>query len=200
MTALDAIDQAAGLLGMQEWTEASFTALRVGARTRAILATNDGISHRFDDRSPRVVVKLFKGANNTEGAKQYQHYHKLWFRQIPVLGENAYVQQSIDAGYVDGIGTYAILQYVEGGELKPKLEAADLSKREAGAILRDILEKIWVPLWDAGLRFKDCHPGNLVYMPGGQTVLIDTEQMRKDAEELLHSPYQWRQRDAHEKA
>ena len=192
--------QAAQLLGMNTWSDDSFIALRLGARTRAILATKEGVLHRFEMDTPQVMVKFYKGVNDTEGARQYQYYHKRWFHRIPVLAGNPYVQKSIDGGYIDRVGSYAILEYVKGIELAPRLESGGLSRLEAGIIINDVLQHILVPLWDAGLRFKDCHPGNLVYRPDGRTVLIDTEQMRKDADELLHMPQQWEQRNKHEKS
>ena len=192
--------QVSKLLGIKADNDNDFIRFRNGARTRAVLATRDGVHHRFRDKQPQVVVKLYKGKGNTEGSKQYQLYHQDWFHQIAALAKNHHIQQSVSGGVMEDVGPYAILQYVDGEELAVRLDQKGLSLEVAGAILYDILGNIWIPLWSVGLRFKDCHAGNFVAAPDGRITMIDTEQMRKDAEELLYRPNDWTQRDKHQES
>ena len=192
--------QAAQLLGIVSNDESPFIRYRNGARTRAVLATQPGITHRFSDQHPQVVAKLYKGKGDTAGSRAYQQYHSASFHSIDTLVNSAHIQQSLTAGVIEGIGPYAVLQFVEGGELAEILERRDLDAAQASRIVQDILVEIWIPLWHAGLRFKDCHPGNYVLTPGCRVVMIDTEQMRKDAEELLNEPDNWMQRNKHQEA
>lgn len=186
------------LLGIDEDAHRDYEEFRTGARTRAVVATPPAVAHRFSARSGRVIVKLYKGDGTSEGSKQYQDYHQNWFGRIEALTGNRHVQQSLEGGVNRMLGPYAVLEFIEGEELAIALEAAELTKAGAGQILRDILLETWIPLWAAGLRFKDCHPGNFVLTPAGRTVMIDTEQMRKDTDELLHRPQTWQQREQHQ--
>lgn len=196
-TQAQVIDEVARLLGLREPTVASFIHFRTGARTRAVLATAPGVAHRFADRAPQVVVKLYKGAGTSSGSIEYQAYHQDWFHAVDALMPNAHVQKSLEGGLMSGVGPYAVLEFVPGTELADILAAGQLGRAAARRIVTDVLRAIWIPLWQGGLRFKDCHPGNFVYRPDGATVMIDTEQMRKDADELLHRPRSWTQRDKH---
>lgn len=91
---------------------------------------------------------------------------------------------------------YAVLTYVPGDELKDLLEVGITPERGA-AILEEIFCAILVPVWQAGLRFKDFHPGNFIVQQDGTVVMIDTEQIRKDAKEMLATPNDWTQRNRH---
>lgn len=193
-------DQTRKLLGIPDSNQDPFVRFRTGARTRAVLATRDGVVHRFQDRQARVVAKLYKGNGNTPGSLGYQHYHNRWFYRIAALTGNGHVQQSVSGGLLEGVGPYAVLQFIPGSELADVLERGGLSTAQVGRVLGDILIKIWIPLWTAGLRFKDCHLGNFVVTPDGDTVMIDTEQMRKDANELLNQPTDWTKRDKHQES
>ena len=193
-------DEARRLLQIPSSVKQPFEAFRTGARTRAVLATQPGVSHRLADLQDRVLVKLYKGPGSTSGSKQYQDYHQRWFHRLPALLTNEHVQQSLEAGVKPGAGPYALLQYVEGEELAVLLDQAQIARNQARQIIQDILSEIWIPLWAEGLRFKDCHPGNFMVRPDGRVVMIDTEQMRKDLDELLHSPNDWTQRDKHERS
>lgn len=186
------------LLDIPNDGQTTFVEFRTGARTRAVLATAAGIPNRFATQSNRVVVKVYKGDGSSSGSRQYQDYHQRWFPAIEALTANRHVQQSLESGVFSGVGPYAVLGFIDGEELADRLARADLHRSDATRILREILLEIWIPLWHAGLRFKDCHPGNFVLTPTGETVMIDTEQMRKDADELLHRPQDWEQRILHE--
>jgi hypothetical protein len=198
MASVDAIGDAARLLSVVPPDLGNFVPFRTGARTRAVLATAPRVVHRFADEAPQVVAKLYKGEGTSSGAIAYQDYHRDWFHKLQALTSNPYVQRSLEGGRMPGVGPYAVLEFVPGIELSEVLDTATLDAASARSIVTDVLREIWIPLWDAGLRFKDCHPGNFVYRPDGATVMIDTEQMRKDADELLHRPQSWTQRDRHE--
>jgi hypothetical protein len=186
------------ILGIQDDGNIILQEFRTGVRTRAVVATGQGVHHRYYDTFEQVVVKLYKGKGDTAGSREYQVYHATDFHQITALSETALIQKSIAGGVFNGVGPYAVVEFIEGEELAERLQRADLNAQQALLILEDILGEIWIPLWHAGLRFKDCHPGNFVLTPAGKTVMIDTEQMRKDASELLHRPGEWSQRDRHE--
>ena len=193
-------DEGKEILQISANEKTPFEVFRTGARTRAVLATRPGISHRLAQRQDRVLVKLYKGNGATTGSRQYQDYHQRDFHLFESLTSNSHVQQSLEAGVKPGVGPYALLEFVEGEELAVLLGRARISQNQARQIIRDILLEIWVPLWAEGLRFKDCHPGNFVVQPNGRVVMIDTEQMRKDLDERLHRPDDWSQRDKHEKS
>lgn len=193
-----ALHQASRILGLDEDPPVGFIQHRNGARTRAVLATPADTVHRFSAAAGRVLIKFYKGDGTSRGSREYQMYHQDHFRCIEALTGNVLVQQSLEGGVFPGVGPYALLSYLEGEELAPVLERHRLSPEQAGTILRDISLGLWLPLWSAGLRFKDCHPGNFVLTPAGRTAMIDTEQMRKDARELLLAPETWSQRDLHE--
>lgn len=180
--------------------QAPFEVFRTGARTRAVLATRPGISHRLAHRQERALVKLYKGDGSSAGSRQYQHYHQRDFHRFEPLTSNSHVQQSLEGGVHPGVGPYAVLQFVEGQELAVLLGESTITNSSARRIVEDILHEIWIPLWAEGLRFKDCHPGNFVVRTDGRVVMIDTEQMRKDLDERLHRPDDWTQRDKHERA
>jgi len=190
--------QARILLDITEANVEDLIEFRNGARTWAVLATPKSVNHRFRSSYSQVVLKFYKGDGSSPGSQQYQSYHQNWFHRVDVLTENHHVQQSLVGGVRKGVGPYAVLQFIEGVELAEQLRGSSLAKKSAGRMLQDILLKIWIPLWAGGLRFKDCHPGNFVVTLEGRTVMIDTEQMRKDAYELLHYPSKWSQRDKHQ--
>ena len=198
--AISFVDEARRLLRISSGVAQPFEAFRTGARTRAVLATQPGVAHRLANRQDRVLVKLYKGPGISVGSKQYQDYHQRWFHQFLGLTANDHVQQSLEAGVNPGVGPYALLAFVEGEELAVLLERTRISRKQAGQIIRGILLEIWIPLWAAGLRFKDCHPGNFVVRLDGRVVMIDTEQMRKDLDERLQRPNDWTQRDKHERS
>gem|GEM_PF-3545069 len=186
------------ILDIQNDEDVILQEFRTGCRTRAVVATGQGVRHRYSSTFEQVVVKLYKGNGATAGSREYQVYHATHFHQIPALNNTALIQKSIAGGVFNGVGPYSVVEFIEGVELADRLKVADLSTRQARHILQDILGEIWIPLWHAGLRFKDCHPGNFVLTSAGKTVMIDTEQMRKDANELLHRQGDWSQRDRHE--
>jgi len=194
------IKQARIILDIPEETDQDLIEFRNGARTWAVLATPENMNHRFRRSYSQVVLKFYKGDGSSPGSQQYQAYHRNWFHRLEALTGNCHVQQSIAGGVRKGVGPYAVLQFIEGEELADQLNRSDLTEGVAGRMLRDILLKLWIPLWSGGLRFKDCHPGNFVVTPKDRTVMIDTEQMRKDAHELLHYPGAWSQRDKHQES
>lgn len=174
--------------------------LRRGARTMGLFATPPGLKHGFGGH-PQVLVKLYRGDGSTPGNKAYRTYHGLHFRNLTALTGNPRIQQSLASGIDRGSGAphpYAILEYVPGTELAKVIEAGRLTVPKAIRILSDILLEVWIPLWSAGLRFKDCHAGNFIVGDKGGIFMIDTEQLRKDVAEFLHDPACWTQRDRHE--
>lgn len=189
--------QAKCLLGIADATAATFIRFRTGARTRAVLALVDSSNHRFKEKYSQVSVKFYKGDGTTVGSKEYQHYHQSQFTQVAAL-RHTNIQQSLAGGVAAGVGPYSVMQYVPGDELAPLLDQRNFNTREAESMISQILLEIWIPLWSAGLRFKDCHAGNFVLTPERKVVMIDTEQMRKDVDELLKQPSIWTQRDKHE--
>lgn len=195
---MEAITQIARLLGIANDNPSDWLVFRTGARTRAVVATAKDLAHRYSGASNGVVVKIYKGSGQSDGSLEYQTYHRSWFQQVDALTRNQHVQKSLEGGVSGGVGPFAVVEFIEGEELADRLQARDLTRTTIRQILEDILGNIWIPLWHAGLRFKDCHPGNFVLNPEGRVVMIDTEQMRKDVDELLHRPDDWTQRDKHE--
>lgn len=191
-------EQAAKLLAIKDLKTSAFTNFRAGARTRAVIATHDGVAHRFREDHESVVVKLYKGPGTSSGSLGYQHYHNRDFHNINALMGNNHLQKSIAGGVMEGVGPYAVVQHIKGEELAVRLKRATITKKEATRILRDIIELIWIPLWHEGLRFKDSHPGNFVLTADTRVVMIDTEQMRKGTRELLQTPTDWSQRNKHQ--
>jgi len=174
-----------------EWA----VSLGYGMRTLALITPKAGVTHRFAADHERVVVKLFRGP-----AKDFIRFHSHDFSNLYILNQNSVVQQSVGAGVSRSGASYAILQYVEGVPLRSLLAPPNsLNLFQAHAILMDLIAKIWIPTWDAGLRFKDCHVGNFIScdtLP--RLVMIDAEQMRKSVTELLTTPACWAQRTKHE--
>lgn len=191
-------DEVALVLGVNRSCAKEFHGFRTGVRTRAVIATHADVRHRFSAAFSRVVVKLYKGEGGTAGSLAYQNYHASAFHQVNALTANHLLQHSITGGRLEGVGPYSVLEFIDGKELSELLQSTELTCETARQIIEDILGEIWIPLWYAGLRFKDCHPGNFVLTPAGRAVMIDTEQMRKDVDELLHRPAEWSQRDKHE--
>lgn len=190
--------EAGRVLGLESLDNDWVIPLRSGARTRCVAATAPGTPHRFQSVHSEVVVKLYKGDGSSTGSQEYQDYHQNHFRLIPALTDNAFIQQSLEGGVMPDVGPYAVAQYIPGEELAVVLDNQVITQATAGAILYDILLEIWIPLWHASLRFKDCHPGNFILTPSGRTRMIDTEQMRKDVKEHLSDNDNWSQRDRHE--
>lgn len=58
MVPVNAIDDAASLLGTGIPDPNGFITFRTGARTRAVLATAPGVVHCFASEAPQVVAKL----------------------------------------------------------------------------------------------------------------------------------------------
>lgn len=199
MTDLRAI--AANILGISSGDADQLIELRHGARTRMLFATPPGLRHNFSGQATRVVVKLYKGDWSTAGGKEYLAYHADHFHRVPALHQSPSFQKSLTAGIhrvSGGFFPYALLEYIAGDELADIIKEGGMNPGRAAAIMKQILFNIWIPLWDGGLRFKDCHPGNFIIGSDDRTYMIDTEQMRKDAAELLATPNEWRKRQAHE--
>ena len=193
-------DIAAEILGLEPSRADSLIELRRGARTIGLFATPPGVGHAFGE-GRQVLVKIYKGDGSTSGNEQYRTYHGGHFQKVPALMGNPYIQKSLAAGIYRRGGSvhpYAVLEYIPGTELADLIEAAKMDFPTVCRIIEKILFEIWIPIWDAGLRFKDCHPGNFILGADGHVYMIDTEQIRKDAAELLLTPAIWKQRDRHE--
>lgn len=193
-------DIAAEILGVEPSRADSLIELRRGARTIGLYATPSSVGHAFgEDR--QVMVKIYKGDGSTSGNEQYRTYHGSHFQKVPALMGNPYIQKSLAAGiYRRGgfVHPYAVLEYIPGTALADLIEETKLDLPAVCRIIEEILLEIWIPVWGAGLRFKDCHPGNFILGANGHVYMIDTEQIRKDAAELLLTPSIWKQRDRHE--
>jgi hypothetical protein len=46
------------------------------------------------------------------------------------------------------------------------------TEQEVKSLLEDLFCRIWIPLWAAGLRFKDCHPANFIVSESVQLVML----------------------------
>ena len=193
-------DSATEILGVEPCRADSLVELRRGARTIGLFATPPGVGHAFGgDR--QVLVKIYKGDGSTSGNEQYRTYHGSHFQKVPALMGNPYIQRSLTAGIYRRGGSvhpYAVLGYIPGTELADLIEAAKMDFPTVCRVIEKILLEIWIPIWGAGLRFKDCHPGNFILGADGHVYMIDTEQIRKDAAELLLTPATRKQRDRHE--
>ena len=190
--------QVARILNIDTIDDNTFVRYAAGMHSRAVMATGKDVPHRLFEKHGRVVVKLYPGAGTRAGSLRFQNYHESDFHGIQALTANDRLQQSIEGGVFVDVGPYSIVQHIEGESLVERLELTDLSKQAAARILREIIELIWIPLWDSGLRFKDCHPGNFVLTPDMRVVMIDSEQMRIGASELLSTPTCWTKRNRHE--
>lgn len=193
-------DIATEILGVDPTQADCLIELRRGARTIGLFATPPGVGHAFGG-GRQVLVKIYKGDGSTSGNEQYRTYHGSHFQKVPALMGNPYIQKSLAAGIYRRGGSvhpYAGLEYIPGTELADLIEAAKMDFLDACRIIEKILLEIWIPIWGAGLRFKDCHPGNFILGADGHVYMIDTEQIRKDAAELLLTPTIWKQRDRHE--
>ncbi|MEE4382805.1 MAG: hypothetical protein V2J02_12470 [Pseudomonadales bacterium] len=175
---------AAALLGVPVEDAGRLQPLRQGLRSRALFVTPEGLEHRFRARSHRVVVKLYKGDGRSEGSLGYQRFHGHDFARVPELAGHPRIQKSLEGGRDPVAGPYAVLGYIAGEELGVHLEAG-VPQRFLRRALHAVLVDLWIPLWDAGLRFKDCHPGNFIVGTDGELHLIDAEQMRKSVAEHL---------------
>jgi hypothetical protein len=175
-------------------------AVGYGARSIALIQPAPSVPTRFSNTyGNQVLVKLFNGRGKPGRAADFLSYHGQSFSQIDALGANRHLQQSLEAGSTAQNTHYAILSCLEGTLFRDYLSASH-GEREVKSLLKDLFLRIWIPLWAAGLRFKDCHPGNFMTTESMQLVMIDTEQMRKDAFELLTEPNTWTQRDRHGKS
>ena len=193
-------DIAAEILGVDSSLADSLVELRRGARTIGLFATPPGVGHAFGE-GRQVLVKIYKGDGSTSGNEQYRTCHGSHFQKVPSLMGNPYIQKSLAAGIYRRGGSvhpYAVLEYIPGTELADLIEEGKMDFSDACRIIEKILLEIWIPIWGAGLRFKDCHPGNFILGADGHVYMIDTEQIRKDAAELLLTPTIWKQRDRHE--
>mgnify|MGYP000309568582 CR=1 FL=1 len=191
-------EDASGVLGQGGLGEVDWRVLGAGMRTRAVLTPAEHVTHRFGTGSS-VVVKLYKGRGNPKAGAAFRVFHGETFGRLPGSVRALPLQRSIEAGMHAGMVPYAVLGFVRGRLLREILEGdGPLALDEARQLLTDLLLEIWVPLWAHGLRFKDCHPGNFVVRPDGRLTMIDVEQMRKGAVELLETPERWDARDKHE--
>lgn len=193
-------DIATEILGVDTTQTDRLVELRRGARTIGLFATRPGVGHAFG-LGRQVLVKIYKGDGSTSGNDQYRTYHGSHFQKVPALMGNPYIQKSLAAGIYRRGGSvhpYAVLEYIPGTELADLIEEGKMEFPTVCRIIEKILLEIWIPIWGAGLRFKDCHPGNFILGADGHVYMIDTEQIRKDAAELLLTPTIWKQRDRHE--
>ena len=162
-----------------------------GARTRGLYRPRPGVKHRFGERS--VLVKLYRGST----ALPYRRFHGELFSRLPAGVQAARLQRSIEAGLHQMRAPYAVLEYIPGQTLRERLRAP-WTVADARKALKSLFFDIWLPVWAAQLRFKDCHLGNFIVAEDGRLVMIDVEQVRKSAAELLETPQRWSQRDRHE--
>ena len=171
-----------------------------GMRTRAVLVTGKGVAHRLG--SQRVVIKLYKGRGNPSGGAPFIAFHGTHFQLLADILNGLPVQRSLESGrWRIGHVPYALLEYVEGDLLRNMLNAPEkLPWSTISGLIRSLLQGIWIPVWSRGLRFKDCHPGNFLRTGETQLTMIDTDQLRKDAAELLESPQDWTERNKHERS
>lgn len=193
-------DIATEILGIDPSRADSLIELRRGARTIGLFATPTDVGHAFGE-GRQVLVKIYKGDGSSSGNEQYRTYHGSHFQRVPALMGNPYIQKSLASGiYRRGgaVHPYAVLEYIPGTELADLIGEAKMDFPTVSRIIEKILLEIWIPIWGAGLRFKDCHPGNFILGANGHVYMIDTEQIRKDAAELLLTPCNWKQRDRHE--
>ena len=153
------------------------------------------VQHRFLSGNRQVVLKLFQGP-----ARELVDFHHTDSRPPVDVLRRPEFQQSIDAGVLPNGSGFAILEYFEGQTLKSWLASSTrCDTAELVNVMRLLFKSIWIPLWTSGLRFKDCHSGNFIVKPSlPKLVMIDCEQMRKSAAELLSGKGDWIQRDAHE--
>ncbi len=165
-------------------------------------------THKFSEKFPRATCKFYKGDGSTKGFQEgYMPFHKRGFPRIPAL-KNKLIQQSLECGvFANGATSrpYSVFQFIEGemlravvGNKDAPIDAPTISEDLAKSILRDMFCEVWIPLWNAGVRFRDGHTGNWVLGDDKRAYMIDTEQMRKDAAELLDKPTSWKQRERHE--
>jgi hypothetical protein len=188
------------ILGIDPSQADGLIELRRGARTIGLFATPPDVGHGFGG-GRQVLVKIYKGDGGTSGNEQYRTYHGSHFQRVPALIENPYIQKSLAAGIYRRGGSmhpYAVLEYIPGTELADLIEEAKMDFPAVCRTIEKILLEIWIPIWGAGLRFKDCHPGNFILGADGHVYMIDTEQIRKDVAEHLLTPAIWKQRDRHE--
>lgn len=173
------------------------TSLGYGARTKSLVAVRAHVPHRFSERFPQVVAKLFKGP-----AKDYRRFHQDCFPRLPVLPGNSAFQQSLEAGMWESKGAYAVLEYVDGKTLREHLESGEFWSSELiRAVLDDLIRAIWIRSWESGLRFKDCHKGNFVLnLDTHRLTMIDVEQIRKSAFEWSDRSADWNDRNRHERS
>lgn len=192
------------VLGIELQSLEGWRDLRCGARTRRVLKVPPGLQHRWAGRQDELVVKLYKSPLDrppAAGTQAYLDFHRDAFPREPSLMGNPSVQQSLAAGFTRGLGPWAVLSWVEGEELRDCCEEGRLAPEQARAVLEQLLLRIFVPLWAAGLRFKDCHPGNFIVPGSGPAVvMIDTDQLRKGTFEKQASPTAWQQRTRHEQS
>ena len=172
-----------------------------GMRSRALVTPLRHVKlgwRRHQRNGAAPLLKFYLGEGIRSGAT-FIHFHNDLFARLPALAGNPRVQQSWSAGHWRRRIPYAILQYVPGQELgRLLLDDTARGLDWSTNILRQVLLELWAPIWESGLRFKDAHPNNYVVGPDSQVVMIDTEQMRKDATELLGSPRSTEQRSRHE--
>lgn len=163
--------------------------------------------HRFEDKFKRVSCKFYKGDGATKGFSEgYKPFHQRDFPKIPEL-KNLLIQQSLECGIWKNHHPYSVFQFIEGKMLRDVVGNKDtpittivLSCEQAKSILTDMFCNVWIPLWLAGIRFRDGHTGNWILGNDGKAYMIDTEQMRKDVVEFLYNPTSWEQRDKHERS
>ena len=168
--------------------------LGYGMRTKTLITPRPGVTHRFTPEHDSVVVKLFRGP-----AKDFVCFHSIDFGKLNVIKSKPAFQQSIEAGVSTLGDTYAILEYIEGQTLREWLSNFRGDVSELTAVIRSLFSSIWIPVWNSGLRFKDCHSGNFIVTSRLEKLtMIDCEQMRKSATELLANEGSWKQRNAHE--
>lgn len=178
--------KAADILGLRSG-EISLLSTR-GYNSVALLKTSAGSIHKYAG-FPEAVVKIFRRDCPRERFAKIARWHNEDFGKFPILKSKNF-QQSLGAGeYVDKFGKvyfYAVMEYIPGTLLQDFVDLElPLDGSLAKSIINQLFHSIIIPAWNCGLTFSDIQGRNFVLRGDGILAMLDTEQMRHSATEML---------------
>ncbi len=180
------IKKAADILDLKSGKISLLTAR--GFNSLALLKTSSDAAHKYPEY-PEVVVKFLRRDCPKERFDEIARWHNENFGKFPVL-KSIRFQQSLEAGiYTDKYGKtyfYSVVEYICGTVLQDFIDlAVPLNKSLCKSIVVQLFESIIIPAWACGLTFPDIQGRNFILRNSGNLSMLDTEQMRRSAAEIL---------------
>lgn len=192
------------VLGLDSTTAARCwgTAHEPGRHAHTVIKIRPDVPHRFSKHGQQLGFKIFNAGKDCPwmGPKMVE-FQTTQRHLLPGL-PNAHVQEVFAGGLARtpaGVEHgYLIQQWVEGEVLGSKI-GSGLGADDALWILDDLFLQIIIPLWSRGTAWWDVRDSNYVFTPEKRLVMIDSDTLAADLEEIIAASPVYDNRNKHTK-